>query len=68
MARMHVRISNISGFTTFTIYDIFLKCFSLLKSKFIVKYLKYTGERIQANEVISNLNKTGNFYDFASVI
>lgn len=29
------------------------------KAKFTAKYLKYTGENLQVNEVISNLNKTG---------
>lgn len=63
MARAHVGISNIYTFATFIIYDFLLKYFSSLKSKFIVKCLKYTGERIQANVVIGNLNKTGNSYE-----
>lgn len=29
------------------------------KVKFIAKYLKYTGENLHINEVISYLNKTG---------
>jgi hypothetical protein len=50
-------------FTTFITYEFFLKRFSSLKSKLIVKYLKYTKESIQTNEVISNLNQTGNAYE-----